>query len=247
MPELNVSMEVRRIDDTASVIDIKGDVTGGQVSDGKGRLELFHAYRKCQHLYHYMIHPLFGFMHVRLQFATAGILILAANTAYADFPRLSSIIARDGYLPRTDHLVAADHAADAAIADGNQESLVGDGGVAQHAVRRLGVVRVDVEDRDLVDLRDVGRIEGRAAGRGRRREPVRVGLLVAERCARSWGSAPIIAEVRGLTAAGATIVLQSLQRWWAPLTAFSRQLELFLTHPVQVNAYVTQLIASLRG
>ena len=36
-------------------------------SDGKGKLELFHAYRKCQHLYHYMIHPVFGFMHVRLQ------------------------------------------------------------------------------------------------------------------------------------------------------------------------------------
>jgi len=35
-----------------------------------------------------------------LQIATAGILTLAANTAYADFPRLSSIIARDGYLPR---------------------------------------------------------------------------------------------------------------------------------------------------
>jgi amino acid transporter len=35
-----------------------------------------------------------------LQFATAAILILAANTAYADFPRLSSIVARDGYLPR---------------------------------------------------------------------------------------------------------------------------------------------------
>ncbi|MDQ3641147.1 MAG: amino acid permease, partial [Actinomycetota bacterium] len=35
-----------------------------------------------------------------LQFATAAILILAANTAYADFPRLSSFIARDGYLPR---------------------------------------------------------------------------------------------------------------------------------------------------
>ena len=34
-----------------------------------------------------------------LQLATAGILTLAANTAYADFPRLSSIIARDGYLP----------------------------------------------------------------------------------------------------------------------------------------------------
>ena len=35
-----------------------------------------------------------------LQIATCAILTLAANTAYADFPRLSSIIAKDGYLPR---------------------------------------------------------------------------------------------------------------------------------------------------
>jgi amino acid transporter len=35
-----------------------------------------------------------------VQFATAAILILAANTAFADFPRLSSFLARDGYLPR---------------------------------------------------------------------------------------------------------------------------------------------------
>jgi hypothetical protein len=35
-----------------------------------------------------------------LQFATMAILILAANTAYADFPRLAAIIGRDGYLPR---------------------------------------------------------------------------------------------------------------------------------------------------
>jgi amino acid transporter len=41
-----------------------------------------------------------GPIYVLLQFATAGILTLAANTAYADFPRLSSIIARDGFLPR---------------------------------------------------------------------------------------------------------------------------------------------------
>jgi len=39
-------------------------------------------------------------LYVILQFATAAILTLAANTAYADFPRLSSIIAHDGYLPR---------------------------------------------------------------------------------------------------------------------------------------------------
>ena len=35
-----------------------------------------------------------------IQLSTCAILILAANTAYADFPRLSSIIANDGYLPR---------------------------------------------------------------------------------------------------------------------------------------------------
>jgi amino acid transporter len=41
-----------------------------------------------------------GFFYYLLQFSTFAILILAANTAYADFPRLSSIIARDGFLPR---------------------------------------------------------------------------------------------------------------------------------------------------
>ena len=35
-----------------------------------------------------------------LMIGTFLILILAANTAYADFPRLASIIARDGFLPR---------------------------------------------------------------------------------------------------------------------------------------------------
>jgi amino acid transporter len=34
------------------------------------------------------------------EIAIFAILILAANTAYADFPRLSSIIAKDGFLPR---------------------------------------------------------------------------------------------------------------------------------------------------
>jgi lysine-specific demethylase/histidyl-hydroxylase NO66 len=38
---------------------------------------------------------------------------------------------------------------------------------------------------------------------------------------------------------GATIVLQSLHRFWPPLARLSRDLELALTHPVQVNAYVT--------
>ena len=35
-----------------------------------------------------------------MQAATTLILVLAANTAYADFPRLASIVSRDRYLPR---------------------------------------------------------------------------------------------------------------------------------------------------
>jgi amino acid transporter len=41
-----------------------------------------------------------GLPYYILQFATMGILILAANTSFADFPRLSSILARDGFFPR---------------------------------------------------------------------------------------------------------------------------------------------------
>ena len=41
-----------------------------------------------------------GLMYYLLQFSTMGILILAANTSFADFPRLSSILARDGFFPR---------------------------------------------------------------------------------------------------------------------------------------------------
>ncbi len=41
-----------------------------------------------------------GFMYYWVQFFTMMILILAANTGYQDFPRLSSFLARDGFLPR---------------------------------------------------------------------------------------------------------------------------------------------------
>jgi amino acid transporter len=40
-----------------------------------------------------------GFLYLVLQVFTAGILILAANTAFQDFPRLASILARDGFMP----------------------------------------------------------------------------------------------------------------------------------------------------
>jgi len=38
---------------------------------------------------------------------------------------------------------------------------------------------------------------------------------------------------------GATIVLQGLHRWWAPVAHFCRDLELSLGHAVQANAYLT--------
>jgi amino acid transporter len=41
-----------------------------------------------------------GWYLVLVQVATAMILTLAANTAFADFPRLSSFLARDGFMPR---------------------------------------------------------------------------------------------------------------------------------------------------
>ena len=41
-----------------------------------------------------------GLPYYLVQAATTLILVLAANTAYADFPRLASILARDRYLPR---------------------------------------------------------------------------------------------------------------------------------------------------
>jgi amino acid transporter len=41
-----------------------------------------------------------GALYLAVQASTMLILVLAANTAYADFPRLSSIVARDGFLPR---------------------------------------------------------------------------------------------------------------------------------------------------
>ena len=42
----------------------------------------------------------FGWFYYVVQVATAAILVLAANTAFADFPRLSSLLARDRFLPR---------------------------------------------------------------------------------------------------------------------------------------------------
>jgi hypothetical protein len=41
-----------------------------------------------------------GFIYYALQIVTTAILVLAANTAFADFPRLASVVARDRFMPR---------------------------------------------------------------------------------------------------------------------------------------------------
>src|SRR6185312_14121535 len=47
-------------------------------------------------------HAIFSdsWLYYLVQASTALILILAANTSYADFPRLASLLAKDRYLPR---------------------------------------------------------------------------------------------------------------------------------------------------
>src|SRR4029453_16000972 len=41
-----------------------------------------------------------GLLYYEIQAVTMSILILAANTSFADFPRLAFFLARDGFIPR---------------------------------------------------------------------------------------------------------------------------------------------------
>ena len=72
-----------------------------------------------------------GPLYLVLQIATAAILTLAANTAYADFPRLSSIIARDGFLPRQ-----LANRGDRLVFSNGVLVLAGAAGAAHHRLRR---------------------------------------------------------------------------------------------------------------
>ena len=78
-----------------------------------------------------------NFMYYFLQISTALILFLAANTSYADFPRLASLLARDGFLPRQlsslgDRLVFSNGIA--ALSFAAAILLVAFGGVTHHLI-----------------------------------------------------------------------------------------------------------------
>ena len=101
--------------------------------------------------------------------------------------------------------------------------------------------------RDLLSLVDV---DGQLSGAGLRRPAVRLvrdGEVIdpstwtrRARTGATWVDDLVHpGKALGLFADGATIVLQSLHRWWPPLTAFCRDLEATLGHAVQANAYLT--------
>jgi hypothetical protein len=100
---------------------------------------------------------------------------------------------------------------------------------------------------DLLSLADV---DGQLSGAGLRRPALRMVRDGAVLDPSTWtrrartGSVWVDDLVHpgrtlGLFADGATIVLQSLHRWWPPLTRFCRELESALGHAVQANAYLT--------
>ena len=92
-----------------------------------------------------------GFYYI--QFFTAGILVLAANTAYQDFPRLASILAQDRYLPRQLH--------------NRGDRLVFSNGIVALAVfASLLVVAFDAEVTKLIQLYIVGVFVAFTLGQG---------------------------------------------------------------------------------
>ena len=88
-----------------------------------------------------------------VQFFTAAILVLAANTAYQDFPRLASILAQDRYLPRQLH-------------NRGDRLVFSNGVVALAAFAALLVVAFDAEVTRLIQLYIVGVFVSFTLGQG---------------------------------------------------------------------------------
>ena len=139
------------------------------------------------------------------------------------------------------------------VADGALWRCVGDVDrfLAQDWTRQPHLHRGDGFD-DLLALDDVDHILATMALRAPAFRLVKAGQPLAQstytRPARI-GSRPVtdlidVGKVHAAFDDGATIVLQGLHRYWAPLTAFCRDLEATLTQPVQANAYITPPVSS---
>ena len=126
--------------------------------------------------------------------------------------------------------------------------LVGD--AAAFSSSALGVQPHRHRDDGFDDLFSLADADEAIAGRGLRRPAVRLvrdgDVLPSSRWTRRARTGSVWiddlvdpAKTLSLFADGATIVFQSLQRWWPPIAAFCRDLEGSLGHPVQANAYLT--------
>lgn len=114
----------------------------------------------------------FGWFYYVVQATTAAILVLAANTSFADFPRLSSLLARDRFLPRQfanrgDRLVFSNgivilalFSAVLVIAFGGDTSrlipLYAVGVFLSFTLSQAGMVRHWLRERDTLRAKDVG-------------------------------------------------------------------------------------------
>lgn len=118
--------------------------------------------------------------------------------------------------------------------------------VREHWARRPWVHRSGASFKDLLD---VDSIERMLTGLGRR-PTFRVIKADGSIIPTSYTMSTRVGGVRiddvadverilELVAGGATVVLQALQRTWAPLTSFCHDLEVSASHPVQANAYLS--------
>jgi len=133
-------------------------------------------------------------------------------------------------------------ALDRALAPVESESFL-----AEHWERKPLVVPRAEDGRfdDLLSVRDVERLITETGIRTPGFRLVKAGATVSDYTTDlAWRPAPFtgVADVRRVLAefeAGATIVLQGLHHNWLPLARYCRQLEAFLGHPAQANAYYT--------
>ena len=133
-------------------------------------------------------------------------------------------------------------ALDRALAPVESESFF-----AEHWERKPLVVPRGEEGRfdDLLSVRDVERLITETAIRTPAFRLVKAGATVSDYTTDlAWRPSPFtgVADVRRVLAefeAGATIVVQGLHHNWLPLARYCRQLEAFLGHPAQANAYYT--------
>ena len=119
--------------------------------------------------------------------------------------------------------------------------------LAEHWERQPLVVPRGEEGRfdDLLSVPDLERLLTETAIRLPGFRLVKAGATVSGYASDvSWRPQPFtgVAEVRRVLAEfeqGATIVLQGLHHSWLPLARYCRQVEAFLGHPAQANAYFT--------